>query len=368
MSSPPAAQQPTVIARLAGLPAAAWCLSWRQELRARLAGEPVAEVVAALVAASLDAVHQDAEAAITAALAARACARLAPRGDLAGRAALRISAWAALANAWRVGGDLYAAERAWRQVGRLARHAAPSGPHVALVHWLRGRLRVDQRRHAEAVADLHAALAEARRLGDRKCAGQYCLELSAALSVKGEPRAARRWVLEAQRQLAGLGEGKLLFFALHQEVRVLVDLGKTAPALSLANALAPHYRRFTGPLGALRGRWLNGRLHAGLGLQREAAVLFEEVRQGFLARDLLYDAALVSLDLALALAELGERPRVRSLAHGMYEVFRAQQIPREASAALLLFAHAALEEQADRALILQAISRLEALRRGAGAA
>jgi hypothetical protein len=85
-----------------------------------------------------------------------------------------------------------------------------------------------------------------------------------------------------------------------------------------------------------------------------------------------YDAALVSLDLALVWAENRDFRRVALLASEMYPVFLSQEIPREAAATLLLFADAARERRATLQSIAGTVAELQALgRRGserAGAA
>ena len=76
-----------------------------------------------------------------------------------------------------------------------------------------------------------------------------------------------------------------------------------------------------------------------------------EVREGFLEWGSGYDAALAALDLALLYADEGRSAEMRRLARAMAPVFRAQDVHREALAALLLFVEAAGREEADRRLV-----------------
>jgi hypothetical protein len=57
----------------------------------------------------------------------------------------------------------------------------------------------------------------------------------------------------------------------------------------------------------------------------------------FAARGMAYDAALVSLELAVLLIENGETAEVRELAEEIAEIFRARDVHRETLAALAVF-------------------------------
>ena len=72
--------------------------------------------------------------------------------------------------------------------------------------------------------------------------------------------------------------------------------------------------------------------------------------------------ALVSLDLALLLARQGRTAELKLLAAELMETFSAQEVHREATAALVLFQRACEEERVTAELI----SRLSALLRRKG--
>jgi hypothetical protein len=58
-----------------------------------------------------------------------------------------------------------------------------------------------------------------------------------------------------------------------------------------------------------------------------------------------YDAAMVSLDLALLYLREGRSEDVKALAEEMLPIFQAQDVHREALAALLLFQDAARRDE-----------------------
>jgi hypothetical protein len=69
------------------------------------------------------------------------------------------------------------------------------------------------------------------------------------------------------------------------------------------------------------------------------------VRREFVARELAYDCALASLELAVLLLDYGRTAEVPGLATEMLWIFRAQGVHREALAALRLFCDAAMEKR-----------------------
>ncbi|MBW8876852.1 MAG: hypothetical protein JF614_17955 [Acidobacteria bacterium] len=78
----------------------------------------------------------------------------------------------------------------------------------------------------------------------------------------------------------------------------------------------------------------------------EAKAAFKQARQVFARRELTYDYALVSLELALILLAQGRTGETRTLAEEMLRIFQAQKVEREALAALQLFCNAAKREAA----------------------
>ena len=79
-----------------------------------------------------------------------------------------------------------------------------------------------------------------------------------------------------------------------------------------------------------------------------------------------YDAAMVSLDLALLYLQDGRTGEVRRVAEEMVTIFSAQDIHREATAALLLFQDAARREAVTAEMVREVAGALEAAR-GRGA-
>jgi tetratricopeptide (TPR) repeat protein len=101
------------------------------------------------------------------------------------------------------------------------------------------------------------------------------------------------------------------------------------------------YVQFRDPHTQLRLLWLEGKIAAGFERLEEAEKAFLATRNGFILQDGGYDAAIVSIDLALLYAKQGRTAELRKLAREMHKIFAAEDVHREAIAALLLFEDAA---------------------------
>jgi hypothetical protein len=101
---------------------------------------------------------------------------------------------------------------------------------------------------------------------------------------------------------------------------------------------------------------------AGLGRIAAARTAFDQVRQGFKAREMDYDYALVTLDLAALLLGQARAAEVSAFAEEMVRIFAGQKIHREALAALTLFCEAARQEEATVDLARRLIAYLHRAR------
>ena len=90
------------------------------------------------------------------------------------------------------------------------------------------------------------------------------------------------------------------------------------------------------------------------------------VRAEFASRSLSYDTALVSLELASLYAEEGAHGQVKNLARHMVPIFQAQDVHREAQAALAAFRQAAEAERASVELVRRVLEFLYRARHHAG--
>lgn len=291
-------------------------------------------------------------------LAVRA-AELAPDTDLWHA---RIGGYCLLfvSNARRVQGELHRADADLVHAEELLKEGAPADPGL-LAAWrlpdLKASLRRDQRRFEEAL-DLHD---EALALGP-EAAGRILLKKSATLEQMGEAEQALEVLEEAEAKVEAQGEPNLLFALRFNRAAALLDLDRVREAedmLPRVRALAMELRQ---DLHLVRLRWLEGRVHAGLGRIEEAIKALEEVRERFARLNMAYDCALASVKLSELYLRQGRTVEVKALARWMEEVFRSLGIHREAHEALLLFCNAVRQEWATAELAERLFSYLQRAR------
>ncbi|HEV3073314.1 MAG TPA: hypothetical protein VHB47_02755 [Thermoanaerobaculia bacterium] len=138
----------------------------------------------------------------------------------------------------------------------------------------------------------------------------------------------------------------------------LAAAGKSEEAAALLPKVKELAIRLGNDLDLIRLRWAEGRVAFGSGQRGPAEQAFKEVQREFLERDMGYDAALVSLDLAILYAQEGCIPELKQLALDILPVFSSREVHREAMAALLLFQHACEEERLTVELARQLASLL----------
>jgi len=105
------------------------------------------------------------------------------------------------------------------------------------------------------------------------------------------------------------------------------------------------------PLNLLKLRWLEGKIHAGLGRLRQADTALTAARQGFFAKSQSYDAALVGLDLLAVWLRQDRATEVKELAEDVLETFIDLGIRSEALKAVLYLREACLQQAATPVLV-----------------
>lgn len=269
-------------------------------------------------------------------------AQLAP-GDELWHSRLKGYCLGFLANALRVGNDMLEAEKTFARAWELWEAGAVIDPEL-LPEWrlldLKASLRRDQRRFGEALDLLDRALA----VVPREVAGRILLKKAVTLEHMGEPAAAIEALRDAVPLVDGRCEPRLLCAVRFNMATNLCLLGRAEEAKPLLPEIRNLAVELQKELDLVRVVWLQGRVAAGLGGMEEAAACFEQVRREFRVREMDYDFALASLELAVLYREQGRLGEVKALAGDMLWVFRRQGIHREALAALRLFLEAAEKE------------------------
>jgi transcriptional regulator with XRE-family HTH domain len=264
------------------------------------------------------------------------------RENETGDRGLRAYALAHLANAHRVAGDLQEARRAFDNSRRMLALVDPAEvppSYQARILDLEASLRRSQRRLPEAVDLLDRALAI-----EGSARGRLLIKKSKTREEMGDLESAIALLREAEPFVNPEKEPRLWLCLRHNLLDYLSKLGRAAEAESLL----PEVRTLSGRLGNeldwVRLQWAEGRIEAGLGRRERAIEILNRVRGEFAAEEIGFDTALVTLELAVLYAEDGRTAEVKVLARHLVPVFAAQDVHREALAALTLFRQAAEKE------------------------
>lgn len=337
---------------------------WRRRVTAahsRFRGRRFAEL---LLDASRDEVRRDPT-------RARELAELVPlvlerspeSGDGTGDAELRTRALAHRANALRVGGDLPGADDAFRRARRhLAHHPLNSSAVHAEVTNLEASLRFAQRRMEEAEHLLDRAVLLYRMGGDTAGVAKSLIMRGEVQRLEGDLDCARESLGEALELLDPRRESFLYVCAVGNLALYLCDADLHQQAAELIDGNREWFARHDERWTRLRLAGIRGRIAFGLGNLSEAEALFREARDGYLSEELGYDAALASLDLALLLLAEGRNDELKDTAYTIRRLFEAQELHREAMAALLLFQQAVAADQVSVAAIRSLQDYLERAR------
>jgi tetratricopeptide (TPR) repeat protein len=242
------------------------------------------------------------------------------------------------ANAWRVANDFDRAEEDFTRAWDLWRAGADADPPL-LAEWqmlsLEASLRQEQHLFPKALDLLERAKAASR--GDRAAEGRILLKREHVYERMGDIERALAVLVDAAPVIEGCGDARLAFLHRFKIARSLVQRERFAEVAALWPRVVELAAGQGKKLERLRVRWVEGSLRAGLGERLEAMAIFVEVQREFTRLRLPYDAALVSLELAVLWLEAGRTAEVRELALEMAWIFKTKKIAREALAALRLF-------------------------------
>ncbi|HSK80745.1 MAG TPA: hypothetical protein VLQ45_30100 [Thermoanaerobaculia bacterium] len=272
-------------------------------------------------------------------------------------------ATASMANASRAGGDLRQAEEHFQYARYVITHHGVTDPRViARIDSLEGSLRTDQRRFPQTEALLTRAAMLYRITALPVETGRVLLKLGEMYFHRKLLSRAIETVSAALEQFPSEAEPRLYLYGRHNLSLYLTEAGRFHEAADLLEVDADLYARFPEPWTQLRLSWLRGKIAAGVGDVPAAERWLTETRDGFVRQGIGYDAAMVSLDLALLYVQEGRTGEVRRVAEEMVPIFAAQDVHREATAALRLFLEAARREEVTAGLVREVAGFLKAAR------
>jgi hypothetical protein len=279
-------------------------------------------------------------------LGAAVAAHLSPATYGAARVSdLAARAWATLANAERIRSDFRSAETGFARAEQLLKEGTGDPLEKARVLLLKASLKGNQGRSREAFRLLDRVAHIARLAGDPHLAGKAQITQGFLRGVAGEPAEALRLLAAGVERIDPVAEPRLLVAARHNLILYLHESGRNGEALALLAATRPLHAELGDRMNLLRLQWVEGKI-ALAGEQFEVAEkLLLPIRSELLARDLGYDAALLSLDLARLYACQGRGADMRRLAEEILPIFQSRDVQREVLAALIVFQKAAEMER-----------------------
>jgi tetratricopeptide (TPR) repeat protein len=284
-------------------------------------------------------------------------------GDPAKLEDLRARAWGHFGNALRVAGQLREAEEAMSIA--LNHLEAGTGDPVVRARLFEqvASLHTFQRRFDKAIELLEKAAEIHRQLGETHALARTMVKEAIALLYAGEAESAVRILNQAIPLVDHEVDPHLLLAACHNMIRCYIDLERPDQALSLYSETRDLYKEFSDTLILLRASWQEGQLLRDLGHLRAAESALLRARTGFTERGLMYEVAVVSLDLAAVYAKLGDTESLRQIAAETVPIFQALRVGRETLAVLLQLQQVADQEQRALELIRTLNAQLEPLAR-----
>lgn len=274
------------------------------------------------------------------------------------RAELTALALAHQGNAHRVLDDLPRAHKAFGLARLVLDKAAVTDPAVlAEIDGLEGSLRRAQRRFGEAERLLQRAVALAVAAEDRLRVAGGLLTLGSLYSQWGQPEKALGLADAAARALPPGAPARLLLATVHNRLFYLCDLQEHELAADLLEEARSLYQQFDDPWTMNRLRWLEGKIARGVGCLENAVEHLSLAREWFAASGALYDAALVSLELAGLHLEAGRPADARQVVSEALPIFAALRISREGVAALAQLRRALEDEGTLSTTLLRTLVR-----------
>jgi tetratricopeptide (TPR) repeat protein len=225
-------------------------------------------------------------------------------------------------HALRITGDLAAAEQAMTSARAALNEGTRDAVLRAGIHECLGTLRVFQRRTEAAILAYEDAAEIFRDLGRRHDLARVLVGEAVALTYAGDPEGALELLFEAIPKIEGERDPRLTLAACHAVVYSQIDAGRIDDASLKWIELRFLYEQVGDPLVRLRQTWLEGKLLIAQGVIPAGIRLLETTREGYRRRGMLYDAAMIALEIAQGHLRLGHRDRVRALISEALPVFR----------------------------------------------
>jgi tetratricopeptide (TPR) repeat protein len=253
---------------------------------------------------------------------------------------LRARAWTFVANLRRITSDYLGAEEAFQKAYTHLKLGTREPLERAMYLDLRASLRTSQRRFPEAMTYLERAVTIFLHQGDTHRAGKSLVNLANVYSFADDDQKAFATLEQALPLIDPAQDERLLLCARHNQIDYLTIVGRFLEARALFHQTLPLYLKYNDLEFANRCLWIRGRIARGFGQTASAEQFYRAAQTGFVNAANSHEAALVSFELAVLLAEQNRAAELKTLAVEMLAIFSSHHIHREALAAVLFLKQA----------------------------
>jgi tetratricopeptide (TPR) repeat protein len=244
-------------------------------------------------------------------------------------------AWSYIANLRRLTADFRGAEEAFGRAYIHLKNGTHESLERAILLDLKASLRLDQRRLSEAIRLLQRSIGIFSRQGDEHRAGKSMVNLAHVYLACGESEKAVNMLQGSLPLIDPTQDERVLLCAWNNLISALIDMGRFIEARGLYKKARGLYEKFNDTYWGGRRLWNRAKIQLGLGQVVSAEGLFLAARERFVTDGLPYEAALVSLELALVYADQERNAELKHLASEALPIFASRQIHREAMAAFM---------------------------------